>query len=211
MKNDIVSADGKVSVPPPCFLSIPPPLPVPFPPSSLHPSLALIPALQWQPQAHLMHQLSGQDSSLVVVAVVVRGEPREVRYLTVWTSWLGVYADDDSPCPLAILLLHFRRSVYSSDIGMIRILLWSTVFLFLSPPLLLSLTLLHFLSVPTHLQKTSGSKLSQTKDFANFQSQSYFCHSARFIVTAGQKIINSWINYFDLRSNECSQLTQFER
>lgn len=29
-----------------------------------NPSLALIPALQWQPQAHLMHQLSGQDSSL---------------------------------------------------------------------------------------------------------------------------------------------------
>lgn len=58
-------AIAQVAVPPPCFLSIPPtPPPFPSPPPSLHLSLALIPALQWQPQAHLMHQLSGQDSSL---------------------------------------------------------------------------------------------------------------------------------------------------
>lgn len=30
-------------------------------------------------------------------------ETERVRYLTAWTSWLGIYADDDSHCPLAIL------------------------------------------------------------------------------------------------------------
>lgn len=73
------------------------------------------------------------------------GEAGRVRYLTARTSWLGIYADDDSHCPLAILLLPLCWSKYSSNIRLIMILLWSTV----SPSLSLSHFLFHIsLSLP---------------------------------------------------------------
>lgn len=103
----------------------------------LHSSLphfsALIPARQWHPQAHLTRQLSGPG------LITGRSSAGKVRYLAALTSWRGIYADDDSYCPLAILLLPLCRSVQSPDIDSIRISLWSTVFF-------ISLAQSHFLS-----------------------------------------------------------------
>lgn len=103
----------------------------------LHSSLphfsALIPARQWHPQAHLTRQLSGPG------LITGRSSAGKVRYLAALTSWRGIYADDDSYCPLAILLLPLCQSAQSPDIGSIRISLWSTVFFF-------SLAQSHFLS-----------------------------------------------------------------
>lgn len=90
-------------IPPPGFLF--------RPHTRLHSSLshfsALIPARQWHPQAHLMHQLSGPGF------ITGRRSAGRVRYLAALTSWRGIYADDDSHCPLAILLLPLCRSVQS--------------------------------------------------------------------------------------------------
>lgn len=91
----------------------------------LHSSLplfsALILARQWHPQAHLTRQLSGPG-------FITGRSAGKVRYLAVLTSWRRIYADDDSHCPLAILLLPLCRSVQSPDIDSIRIVLHLSLF-----------------------------------------------------------------------------------
>lgn len=145
--------------------------------SSLLHSSALIPALQWHPQAHLTRQLSGPGF------ITGRSSAGKVRYLTALTSWRGIYADDDSHCPLAILLLPPCRSVQSPDIDSIRIWLWSLSFL----------SLYH----TSCFQKTSGSHLSPMGGLCR-RIVSSFC-SAKFIVTTDQKTGRKkfWVNYFD--------------
>lgn len=120
MKYDIFSTQqSQVFVMPPCFPSIPLP-PVPSPHLSLYPSLALIPTAVTAP--------SPSHASAVRPGFVTgRGEAGRVRYLTARTSWLRIYADDDSRCPLAILLLPLCWSACSPNIRLIMILLWSTV------------------------------------------------------------------------------------
>lgn len=114
------------------------------------------------------------------------GVAGRVRYLTARTSWLGIYADDDSHCPLAILLLPLRWSVQSSDIGMIAILLWSTV----------SLCFSFTLSLSPPLLKDFWVTIISERDFANFRSHLCVCHSAKFTVTSGLKFKKVGINCF---------------
>lgn len=81
----------------------------------------------------------------------------KVRYLAALTSWRGIYADDDSRCPLAILLLPPCRSLQSPDNDSIRI--W------------LRLSLLLQLNRTSCLQRTSGSHLSlEGRNFLSFLS-----------------------------------------
>lgn len=130
---------------PPCSLSVPPP---PAPPAS-PPSF------------------TRSDSSSACISCQARirhwqWKAGRVWYLTAWTSWLWIYADDESRCPPATLLLPLLWSVYSSNISTIMILLWSTILL------CLFLVLFQLLSVPAIVQNTSGLKLSHKDILQNF-------------------------------------------
>lgn len=120
--------------------------------SHLHPSLALIPALRWQPQAHLMHQLSGQDSSLA------GGWKSEISHrlnILTWNLcwwWLPLPFSDPSVASL------LERSPPTSA--------WLRSccgLLSLSVSLSLSFNNSHSLTVPVFVQKTSGSPLPQNE------------------------------------------------
>lgn len=117
------------------------------------------------------------DSSLAGVVL----EKWDIAALT---SWRGIYADDGSRCPLAILLLPLCRSVQSPHIDSIRILLCLPSFSFLS------------LCHPSCLQKTSGSHLSLEGPLG--RNCLSFC-SAKFVVTTEQRTGSKkfWVNYFD--------------
>lgn len=160
---------------PPCSLSVPPP---PAPPAS-PPSF------------------TRSDSSSACISCQARilhwqWKAGRVWYLTAWTSWLWIYADDESRCPPATLLLPLLWSVYSSNISTIMILLWSTILL------CLFLVLFQLLSVPAIVQNTSGLKLSHKDILQNFILPFCFCYSADFTVNFTDKDFKKlWISWFD--------------
>lgn len=119
-----------------------------------------------------------------------REEAGRVRYLTAWASWLGIYADDDSYCPPAILLLPLRWSVYSSKIHLITILLWSTF----------SFCFAHSPSLPLFL--TSGSQLSQKDILQTFCLPFFRLLSKLYCLNRAKDKEKSWIHYFDVRNNK---------
>lgn len=121
-----------------------------------------------------MHQLSGQYSSLVGV----RLEECDISL----PEHLGIYADDDSCCPPAILLLPLLWSVYSPPMSA---WLWSYCGL-------LSFSH-HSLTVPVFVQKTSGSQLSQ-KEILQTLSSLLAAFQQRLMIT------KSWINYFNFKN-----------